>query len=93
LEEIDPTGAGMSLEIVERRSDAIRRLRDTIWPGWQIEKQVHELFGGRCLFFPLTPVGLTELGVEDLGQRTIQPYGILDPLMWLLHMNGYNVLK
>lgn len=93
LEEIDPTGAGMSLEIVERRSDAIRRLRDTIWPGWQIEKQVHELFGGRCLFFPLTPVGLTELGVDDLGQRTIQPYGILDPLMWLLHMNGYNVLK
>jgi hypothetical protein len=93
LEEIDPTGSGMSLEIVERRSDAIRRLRDTIWPGWQIEKQVHELFGGRCLFFPLTPVGLTELGVEDLGQRTIQPYGILDPLMWLLHMNGYNVLK
>ncbi|MEY4176782.1 MAG: hypothetical protein RLY70_356 [Planctomycetota bacterium] len=93
LEEIDPSGSGMSLEIVERRSDAIRRLRDTIWPGWQIEKQVHELFGGRCLFFPLTPVGLTELGVEDLGQRTIQPYGILDPLMWLLHMNGYNVLK
>lgn len=93
LEEIDPTGSEMSLEIVERRSDAIRRLRDTIWPGWQIEKQVSELFGGRCLFFPLTPVGLTELGVEDLGQRTIQPYGILNPLMWLLHMNGYNVLK
>ncbi|MFO0901526.1 MAG: hypothetical protein U0939_00920 [Pirellulales bacterium] len=92
LEEIDPTGTGMSLEIMERRSEAIARLRDTIWPGWQVEKQIHELFGGRCLFFPLTPVGLTELGVEDLGQRTIQPFGILDPLMWLLHMNGYKVL-
>lgn len=93
LEEIDPAGTGLTLEIVQRRSDAIRRLRDTIWPGWQIEKQIHELFGGRCLFFPLTPVGMTELGIEDLGQRTIQPYGILDPLMWLLHMNGYNVLE
>ncbi|MFO0870542.1 MAG: hypothetical protein U0935_16565 [Pirellulales bacterium] len=93
LEEIDPSGAGLTLEVIERRSEAMRRLRDTIWPGWQVEKQIHELFGGRCMFFPLTPVGLTELGVDELGQRTIQPYGILDPLMWLLHMNGYRVLE
>ena len=35
----------------------VARLRDTIWPGWQIERTIHDLFGGRYLFFPVTPVG------------------------------------
>ena len=44
------------------------------------------------MFFPLTPVGLTELGERGLKDRTVEPYGILEPVMWLLHMNGYPVL-
>jgi hypothetical protein len=32
------------------------------------------------------------LGEKDLNKRTINPYGILEPLLWLLHMNGYPVL-
>jgi hypothetical protein len=92
LREIDPTGHGLTLDIIEARSKLIQQLRDTIWPGWQIEKQIADLFGGRCMFFPLTPVGLTELGERNLRDRQIEPYGILEPLMWLLHMNGYPVL-
>jgi hypothetical protein len=93
LSEIDPTGEAMTLQVIEARSQATARLRDTIWPGWQIERHVHDLFGGRYMFFPLTPVGLDGLGETDLSLRTISPFGLLEPLMWLLEMNGYPVLE
>lgn len=41
----------------------------------------------------IAPVGLGELGVTDLRERVIEPFGILEPLLWLLQMNGYPVLK
>ena len=93
LREIDPTGTDFSLRAIKARSQLIASLRDTIWPGWQIERQIHDLFGGRFMFFPLTPVGLSELGETDLRLRMIEPFGILEPLAWLLHMNGYPVLR
>ena len=85
-------GNQISLEAIDARSDMIERLRDVIWPGWQIEQQVDQLFGGRFKFFPMTPVGLNELGETDLTNRTINPRWILEPLVWLLNMNGYPVL-
>lgn len=92
LREIDETYEPMSLPLMEARSQLVQRIRDSVWPGWQIEKQIGDLFGGRFLFFPLTPVGLTELGERDLRNRTLEPYAILEPLLWLLHMNGFAVL-
>ncbi|HVX10964.1 MAG TPA: hypothetical protein VHC22_07285 [Pirellulales bacterium] len=77
---------------IEARSKLMGQLRDTVWPGWQIERQIDDLFGGRFLFFPLSPVGLDGLGERDLTRRTIAPVGLLEPLLWLLHMNGYPVL-
>ena len=64
-----------------------------IWPGWQIQRTVEDVFRGRSLFFPMTPVGLDGRGESDLNLRTIAPYGLLEPLAWLLHMNGYPVLE
>jgi len=78
---------------IEKRSELMRRLREAIWPSWEIEGLIDDLFGGRYMFFPLTPVGLNELGEKDLKKRMIAPVGILHPLMWLLHMNGYPVLS
>jgi hypothetical protein len=82
----------LNVATIERRSKLMGQLRDTVWPGWQIERQIDDLFGGRFLFFPLTPVGLDGLGERDLTRRTIAPVGLLEPLLWLLHMNGYPVL-
>ena len=45
------------------------------------------------MFFPLSPVGMSELGETELTKRTIEPYAVLEPLMWLLQMNGYPVLN
>ncbi|HUY33555.1 MAG TPA: hypothetical protein VMV69_12470 [Pirellulales bacterium] len=78
---------------IEARSRLMARLRDTVWPGWQIERQIDDLFGGRFMFFPMTPVGLDGSGERDLSRRTIAPVGLLEPLLWLLHMNGYPVIN
>ena len=78
---------------IEARSQLVSRLRDTVWPGWPIERTLRSLFGGRCMFFPLTPVGLNGIGIEDLRERVISPLGLLEPLLWLLHMNGYPVFR
>lgn len=90
--ELGEIGWDMSVRSIEARSRALARLRDTVWPGWQIERQIDDLFGGRYMFFPLTPVGLDGMGERDLSRRTIAPVGLLEPLLWLLHMNGYPVL-
>jgi hypothetical protein len=91
--EIGEIGWGMDQKSMHARSTLMRNLRDTIWPGWEIEKTIDDIFGGRYMFFPFTPVGLDGMG-EDwaVGNRVISPVGILHPLMWLLHMNGYPVL-
>ncbi|HEV3343409.1 MAG TPA: hypothetical protein VG125_23760 [Pirellulales bacterium] len=91
--DLGELGWDMSVSTIEARSKLMSRLRDTVWPGWQIERQIDDLFGGRFLFFPLTPVGLDGLGERDLSRRTIAPVGLLEPLLWLLHMNGYPVLS
>jgi hypothetical protein len=65
-----------------------------MFPGWNVERALRESFGGRYMFFPMSAVGLegAELGVEDLSRRTIAPCGMIEPLLWLLHMHGYCVL-
>ena len=99
LSRIDTRTKPMSLTRIRKRSDLVAELRDTVWQNWEIENQIRGLFGDRFMFFPMTPVGLPPEGVtderiiNDLKQRTIEPYGILEPLLWLLHMNGYPVLK
>jgi hypothetical protein len=92
LGRIDPTGEAMTWDVIEARSRLLGELRDTIWPGWEIQRQIDDLFGGGYLFFPLTPVGLDGAGEADLSLRTISPFGLLEPLLWLLEMNGYPVL-
>jgi hypothetical protein len=86
-------GWGMDQQSIHARSMLMRDLRDTIWPGWEIERTIKDIFGGRYMFFPFTPVGLDGMGEDwTSGNRVISPVGILHPLMWLLHMNGYPVL-
>jgi hypothetical protein len=91
--ELGEIGWLLDLESIARRSQLVASLRETIWPGWDIEQSVRDLFGGRHMFFPVTPVGLNGVGIEDLSARVFEPLGLLEPLLWLLHMSGYPVFS
>lgn len=93
LRKIEQTTANGSLERITKRSELTSRLRHLIWPDWEIEAQIRGLFGDRFMFFPMTPIGMDQPGEENLAVRHIRPYCILEPVSWLLHMNGYPVLK
>ena len=69
-----------------------QKLCGSIWPEWENGPRTEKAFGTRLMFFPMTPAGLNEPGETDLGKQTFAPVGILQPLLWLLHMNGYMTL-
>jgi hypothetical protein len=84
LNELGWGGDNLSLDVIRQRHKAVVHLRQAIWPRWKIEDQVRDTFGGRHMFFPLTSAGWDHTGEE--------PLGVTEPLLWLLHMNGYRVL-
>ncbi len=85
----------VDLPLIHERSQLCAAALAQMFPGWNVERSLRENFGGRYMFFPMSAVGLeeAELGIEDLGKRTIAPCGMIEPLLWLLHMHGYCVLK
>lgn len=49
------------------------------------------------MFFPMTAVGLSPDGKPDasaysLADQPIVPWGVLDPLLWLIHTSGFEAL-
>jgi hypothetical protein len=92
LAEIDPDGEELSRRVIKARAALCRDLRRTIWPHWNLEQQLDGLFGRRQMFFPLSAVGLDHLGETNPREQTIAPFGVLEPLMWLLHVNGHPCL-
>ncbi len=87
------TAEPVSLKLLRARSRMCEQVLPAMFPGWNIKKTLQEAFGDRFLFFPMTPVGLEELGVKNLANRTFAPFGVLEPILWLLHMHGYCMLE
>jgi hypothetical protein len=83
----------VDLSLIHERSQLCAAAISQLFPGWNVERSLRENFGGRYMFFPMSAVGLeeAELGIEDLRKRTIAPCGLIEPLLWLLHMHGYCV--
>ena len=83
----------VTLDEIHYRSELCKQVLPQMIPGFNVVDALEENFGNQYLFFPLSPVSLeeSELGVEDLSKRTVSPDGILEPVLWLLHMHGYNV--
>ena len=52
-------------------------------------------FGGNIMYFPLSSVSLidAELGEKDLKKRTLAPFGLVEPFLWLLHMHGFCIFE
>ena len=92
LAQVDPTGERLDLPTIRARSRLTAHLLGEIWPDWPIEKQLGQSFGRRWMLFPITAVGLDGRGESDLRLRTIAPFGLLEPVLWLAEMNGYKLL-
>lgn len=88
-------GLTPNLRLVHERSQLTAMALPQMFPGWNVERELSENFGGRYMFFPSSSVGLEEheLGVDDFSDRSLAPFGSLEPLLWLLHMHGYCVMR
>ncbi|MGE3820923.1 MAG: hypothetical protein AB7I30_16035, partial [Isosphaeraceae bacterium] len=91
----DTMDRDVDLDLIHERSRLCARAMPMLFPNWNVERTLREQFGGRYMFFPVCPVGLeeSELGLARLADRTYAPFGVLEPLLWLLHMHGYSVLR
>ncbi len=85
----------VTLDLLETRSKIVGQFLKEMFLGWDVERDLKDNFGARFLFFPLTPVNIieTEIGIDDLNRRSLKPFGIQEPFLWLLHISGYQVLK
>ncbi|MBL8829575.1 MAG: hypothetical protein JNM18_21530 [Planctomycetaceae bacterium] len=91
--ELRGAGDDWNLQTLEVRSRLTARLCQIIFTDCLIEQTIHRFLRSPYLFFPLTPVGLHDMHEPDLSRRSIVPFGIAEPLLWLLQANGYPMLR
>jgi hypothetical protein len=85
--------APFRLRTIRNRSKHFLGVCDQIFPNTSLEKILETRLGKNVMYFPLSSISIEDdqLGIVDLAQRNIIPFGILEPFCWLLHRNGYQV--
>jgi hypothetical protein len=93
LSELNPPPKQTTLDTVRGRSDLVEQMLELMFRGVDVRGLVESYFGTRVMFFPVSSVSLfeNELGIKDLSKRTVAPFGVAEPFLWLLHMHGYEV--
>jgi hypothetical protein len=90
-----------TLELMQQRSELLEEVFPLLFPNCNYPAFLEEHFGKRFLFFPMTPIGLNEdilaapvgaYGGKDLRLCDPIPFGVLEPILWLLHVRGYSLL-
>jgi len=75
-----------SLSTIMDRSDIIRNYLPLIFAHKGMIEIFDQKFGSNYMFFPVANRGLE----PDLPSA--EPFGVMEPLLWLQHMHGFNVL-
>ncbi|MBA4064725.1 MAG: hypothetical protein C0501_13620 [Isosphaera sp.] len=90
---LNPPPRETTLATIRERGELVEQMLPLMFPGADIRAVVEGYFGRRVMFFPISSVSLfeEELGEKDLARRTIAPFGVAEPILWLLHMHGYRV--
>jgi hypothetical protein len=93
LSEMNPPPKQTTIGTIEGRSALVEQMLELMFRGVDVRGLVESYFGPSVMFFPMTSVSLfeNELGIRDLSKRTIAPFGVAEPFLWLLHMHGYEV--
>lgn len=93
LSEMNPSPKKTTLETLQDRSELVEEMLELMFRGVDVRGLVESYFGPQVMFFPVSSVSLfeNELGERDLSKRTIAPFGVTEPFLWLLHMHGYEM--
>jgi len=93
LGELSPSGP-LTIAEVQARSTLIEQMLPLMLPGIDFRRMLQGYFGNQIMFFPMSSLSLNEkeLGIKDRRLRTMAPFGVVEPCLWLLHMHGYRVL-
>jgi|GEM_PF-4645328 len=85
----------INLNLIYDRSQCVVDHLQHIFPDWDVERRLREVFGEKYCFFPMSTVIITpdENGVDEDPRRFQKPIGVFEPLMWLLHMRGCRVFE
>ncbi len=85
----------VTLAMMKGRSDLVEQMLPLMFPGVDLGRLVREYFGNQMLYFPMSSVNLNvdEFGRVDTSSRNPAPYGVVEPILWLMHMHGYCVLE
>jgi hypothetical protein len=92
-ENLNPPPRQVTPDLIRERSELVEQMLPMMFPGADIRGVIEGYFGTQLMFFPISSVSLFEheLGVKDLSRRNMVPFGVAEPIMWLLHMHGYEV--
>ena len=74
-----------SLSTIMKRSDIIRNYLPLIFAHKGMIEIFDQKFGSNYMFFPVANRGL------DPNLSFGEPFGVMEPLLWLQHMHGFNV--
>jgi hypothetical protein len=93
LHDLNPSPRQVTLDVIKARSDLVEEMLPLVFTGVDVRGIVEGYFGKQVMFFPMSSVSLYEheLGIRDLSRRTIAPFGVAEPLIWLMYMHGYCV--
>jgi hypothetical protein len=86
---------GVSMEMLRKRSNFCKSMLRAMFKGWEVDGALRKRFGSNIMYFPLSSVSLidAELGEKDLKRRTLAPFGLVEPFLWLLHMQGFCIFE
>jgi hypothetical protein len=92
---LNPPGP-VSLELLQARSATVEQMLPFMLPGIDLGKILREHFGSQFLFFPTSDRGFAASvpgkGSQSGIRPTPVPFGVVEPVLWLLHMHGYETL-
>ena len=82
------------LSTIRERHHICQQYLAHIFPHWNITEDLKRIAGNNFMFFPMTSWGYRPESEEsqDLQTASLESRGISEPLLWLMHMNGYKAI-
>jgi len=82
------------LSTIRERHHICQQYLAHIFPYWNITEDLKRIAGNNFMLFPMTSWGyrLESEQSQDLQSASLESRGISEPLLWLMHMNGYKAI-